>query len=203
MPIFTKSKKKQSSRQQIAIQGVRDGVLMLPRHRYRMILQISSINFELKSEAEQDAIIDTYQSFLNSLATPLQILVRVREMDMDKYLDTFTEKVKHEAEPVYREQVVNYTDFVRKLVLANKILARHFYVIVPFEGDEKDFSVVHEQLSTSADLVAKGLARLGMQCRKLDSLEVLDLFYSFYCPAEAKRQPLSAQTMRALMENHV
>lgn len=203
MPIFAKSKKKQSSRQQVAIKGVREGVLILPHNRYRLILQISSINFELKSEDEQDAIIDTYQSFLNSLATPLQILIRVREMDMDKYLGDFTEKMKHETEPIYQEQVLNYTDFVRKLITANKILSRHFYVVVPFDGVEKDFDVVLEQLSNSADLVAKGLSRLGMQSRKLDSLEVLDLFYSFYSPVQAKRQALSAQTMRAVTESYI
>lgn len=203
MPIFTKSQKKQSSRRQIAINGARDGVLILPNNRYRMVLQISSINFELKSEAEQDAIIDTYQSFLNSLATPLQIVVRVREMDMDKYLYDFKDKLKQEDETIYRRQIKNYTEFVKSLIAANKILSRHFYVVIPHETDEKDFDLVLEQISLSADLVARGMARLDMKCRKLDSLEILDLFYSFYSPAEAKRQPLSQQTMQSLMENYV
>ncbi len=87
MSTFTKSKKKQSSRHQIAVEGIRDGILLLPGNHYRTALQLSSINFELKSEAEQDALIDTYQSFLNSLATPLQIIIRIRELDMDKYLE--------------------------------------------------------------------------------------------------------------------
>ena len=60
-----KSKSKTSSRNQIAIKGVRDGVLMLPNNEYRAILQVSSLNFGLRSEEEQDAIIDIYESFLN------------------------------------------------------------------------------------------------------------------------------------------
>lgn len=203
MSIFTKSKKKASSRQQIAIEGVRDGVLLLPNNRYRTALRISSINFELKSEAEQDAIIDTYQSFLNSLATPLQIVVRVREMDMDKYLSEFSERVKNEAEEVYRSQTQNYTEFVKSLITSNKILTRHFYVIVPFSGKEKDFEVIKEQLSLTMDIVAKGLARMGMQAKQLSSLEILDLFYGFYNPAQAKRQPLSQQTLKLLTESYL
>ena len=74
MSILRKSNNKASSRQQIAIKGVRDSVLILPDNHYRMILRISSVNFELKSEDEQDAIIETYQNFLNSLACPLQII---------------------------------------------------------------------------------------------------------------------------------
>lgn len=203
MSIFTKSRKKTSSRHQIAIEGVRDGILLLPKNHYRAALRISSINFELKSEAEQDAIIDTYQSFLNSLASPLQIVIRVREMDMDRYLSEFGERVKNEQDEIYRTQNQNYTEFVKSLITSNKILTRHFYVIVPFSGKEKDLELVKEQLSLTMDIVAKGLARLGMQAKQLSSLEVLDLFYSFYSPTQAKRQPLSAQTLQLLTESYL
>src|SRR5438045_4119986 len=84
--ILQKSRAKASARQQINIRGVNDGVLMLTKGRFRVVLEVSSINFELKSEDEQDALIDTYESFLNSLPCPLQIIIRIRELDMDNYL---------------------------------------------------------------------------------------------------------------------
>jgi hypothetical protein len=201
--IFKKSNSKQSSRRQIDIKGVRDGILILPNNKYRSVLQISSVNFELKSEAEQDALIDTYQSFLNSLATSLQIVVRIREMDMDKYLDDFNARMLQEDEQIYKDQVQNYTEFVRSLITKNKILSRHFYVILPFDGKEKDFGVIKEQLSINADIVTKGLARLGMQAKPLDSLDLLDLFYGFYSAGQAKRQPLKKQTMQLLTEGYL
>jgi hypothetical protein len=201
--IFKKSNSKQSSRRQIDIKGVRDGILILPNNKYRSVLEISSVNFELKSEAEQDALIDTYQSFLNSLATSLQIVVRIREMDMDKYLDDFNARMQQEDEQIYKDQVQNYTEFVRSLITKNKILSRHFYVILPFDGKEKDFGLIKEQLSTNADIVTKGLARLGMQAKPLDSLELLDLFYGFYSAGQAKRQPLKKQTMQLLTEGYL
>ena len=138
MSILAKSKKKQSSRRQIAIESVRDGILLLPGNHYRAVLHISSLNFELKSEAEQDAIIETYQSFLNSVATSLQIVIRVREMDMDKYLSEFAERVKDEPEAIYKQQIKNYTEFVRSLISSNKILTRHFYAVIPYNDNEKD-----------------------------------------------------------------
>lgn len=203
MFIFTKSKNKTSSRRQINIKGVRDGILVLPRNQFRAILQISSINFELKSEAEQDTLIDTYQNFLNSLSTPLQIIVRIREMDMDRYLADFNARLKEESEEIYRQQVENYTEFVKSLITTNKILSRHFFVVLPYSGKENEFDFVKEQLTLTADIVSKGLMRLGMQSRQLDSLEVLDLFYSLYSPLQAKRQPLSKQTMQLLTESYV
>lgn len=203
MYILQKSNKKQSSRKQIDIKGVRDGILLLPSDHYRAVLKVSSVNFELKSEDEQDILMDTFQSFLNSLSCPLQIVVRIRELDMDKYLEDFNSRIEGEKEKVYQKQIKNYTEFVQSLVVNNKILARHFYVVIPFDDKNADFDMVKEQLNLHLDMVAKGLSRMGMQSRQLSSLEVLDLFYSSYNPASAKRQPLSAQTLDLLKRSYV
>ena len=55
-----------------------------------------------------------------------------------------------------------------------------------------------EQLKIQLDIVAKGLGRLGMHADQLDSLEVLDLFYSFYSPTQAKIQPLTEQALQII-----
>ncbi len=194
-----KSKKKTSSRNQIAIKGVRDGILMLPNNEYRAILQVSSLNFELRSEDEQDAIIETYESFLNSVGTSLQILVRTREIDMDKYLEDLAERLDGETVPIYRTQLENYDEFIRSLITDNKILTRHFYIVLPYKVSGKvDFDLVSEQLKIQLDIVSKGLGRLGMHADQLDSLEVLDLFYSFYSPTQAKIQPLTEQALQII-----
>ncbi len=194
-----KSKSKSSARSQIAIKGVRDGILILPGNEYRAILQVSSLNFELRSEEEQDAIIDIYESFLNSVGSALQILVRTREIDMDKYLEDLNERLEGESEPIYRDQLVNYDEFIRSLITTNKILTRHFYIVVPYHPTGKaDFELIEEQLNLKLDIVAKGMMRLGMQTSQLTSLEVLDLFYSFYSPAQAKLQPLTEQALQLI-----
>lgn len=194
-----KSKSKTSARQQIAIKGVRDGILILPNNEYRAILQVSSLNFELRSEEEQDAIIDIYESFLNSVGSSLQILVRTREVDMDKYLDDLGERLDDEKEEVYRTQLQNYDEFIRSLITTNKILTRHFYIIVPYKPTGKaDFDLIREQLNLKLDIVAKGMTRLGMHSDQLTSLEALDLFYSFYSPAQAKIQPLTEQALQII-----
>ena len=203
MSLLTKSRAKVSARQQINIRGVRDGVLMLPHNRYRLALEVSSVNFELKSEAEQDALIDTYESFLNSLPCPLQILIRIRELDMDKYLADLKARLAAESETVYQEQIKRYSSFVQRLVTNNKILSRHFYVVLSYNAANDEFEEAKEQLKLNADLVSKGLMRLGMHTRRLDSLEILDLFHSFYNPAQAKRQPISDRVVQLLNSSYI
>lgn len=194
-----KSKTKTSSRNQIAIKGVRDGILVLPGHNYRAVLEVSSLNFELKSEDEQDAIIDTYESFLNSVGTSLQILIRTREIDMDKYLSDLSERLIDEDESIYHQQLKNYHEFIKSLIQSNKILTRRFYIVVPHSVSGKpDYDLVKEQLGLTVDIVTKGMMRLGMHARQLSSLEVLDLFYSFYNPSQSKLQPLNERAMQMI-----
>ncbi len=201
MSILQKSRKKASARQQININGVKGNMLLLPNSQYRVVIEVSPVNFELKSEEEQDALIDTYESFLDSLPCPLEIVVRIRELDMDKYLADVQELLAEEKKPIYRDQIENYTEFVQSLVRDNKILSRHFYVVLPYAAN--DFETAKEQLSLNADMVGKGLMRLGMRTRQLNNLELLDLFHTFYSPAQAKRQPISEQVATLLNNSYI
>lgn len=201
MSTLQKSAKKTSARQQINIKGVRGNMLLLPHDQYRAVIEVSPVNFELKSEEEQDALIDTYESFLDSLPCPLEIVVRIRELDMDKYLAETQELLHDEREEIYRSQIKNYTEFVQGLVADNKILSRHFYVVLPCNA--RDFDTAKEQLSINADIVSKGLHRLGMRTRQLSNIELLDLFHTFYNPAQAKRQPISDQVAELLNNSYI
>lgn len=204
MWLLSKSKSKTNSRKQIAIKEVRNGILVLPNKEYRLIIKTSSINFELKSEEEQDVIIDSYQNFLNSLPCNLQILVRVREVDIDQYLEQMMQSKDKEKEKVYKNQITNYCQFIKNLVSGSKILSRHFYIVVPYhhEGRTKDFELVKEQLRITRDLIMKGLEKMGIKAKSLDSLATLDLFYSFYNPSQIKTQELKNETIEALLRNN-
>jgi len=203
MLLLNKNKNKDSSRRQIRIKEVKDGILVLPDNEYRLIVETSSINFELKSDEEQDILIDNFQNFLNSLPCELQVLIRVREVDIDRYLEEIGKSKDIEREKVYKDQINNYTSFIKKLVSGNKILSRRFYVVIPYKiiDKNKDFSLMEEHLHLQRDIIVKGLERLGMKARVLGSIEVLDLFYSFYSPSQAKTQELKGHTIEALISH--
>lgn len=203
MSFFNKANRK-SSRRQIQIKEVKDGILLLPHNEYRTVIETSSVNFELKSEEEQDVLLDSFQNFLNSLVSPLQILIRVREVDIDSYLDQVATSKTFEKEKVYKTQIDNYSSFIKNLVSGNKILSRRFYIIIPYKQQDKnrDFAVVKEHLNLQRSIVTRGLEKLGMKARTLESLELLDLFYTFYNSSSAKTQILKGHTIEALLTNN-
>ena len=203
MLLLNKTKNRISSRKQIQIKEVRDGILVLPNNEHRIVVETSSINFELKSDEEQDVLIDSFQNFLNSLPCELQILVRVREVDIDRYVEEIGKSKDSEKEKIYKEQIANYCAFIKNLVSGNKILSRRFYVVIPYKNIDKNknFALITEQMHLQRDIVLRGLEKLGMKARVLESLELLDLFYSFYNPQQAKTQELKGHTIEMLLNN--
>ena len=203
MLLLNKTKNRISSRKQIQIKEVRDGILVLPNNEHRIVVETSSIYFELKSDEEQDVLIDSFQNFLNSLPCELQILVRVREVDIDRYVEEIGKSKDSEKEKIYKEQIANYCAFIKNLVSGNKILSRRFYVVIPYKNIDKNknFALITEQMHLQRDIVLRGLEKLGMKARVLESLELLDLFYSFYNPQQAKTQELKGHTIEMLLNN--
>ncbi len=202
MLLFSKSKDKLSSRRQIQIKEVKDGILVLPNNEYRVVIETSSINFELKSDEEQDVLIDGFQNFLNSLPCQLQVLIRVREVDIDNYLEKISKSKQTEKERVYKDQIDNYSEFIKDLVAGNKILSRKFYVVVPYRhiDSNKDFNLIKEQIHLSRDIVLRGLEKLGVKARVLDSIELIRLLYNSYNPNQIKTQELSTDTITDVLK---
>lgn len=203
MSIFSKSKKS-SSRGQIQIKEVVDNILVLPNNEYRQILETSSVNFELKSEEEQDVIIDSFQNFLNSLPCEIQILVRVREVDIDRYVEDIGKTKDKETIPAYKKQIEGYCSFVKKLVSGNKILSRRFYIVIPYKHTERhqDMKLIKEHLNLEKDIIIKGLERMQMKARSITGLEILNLFYGFYNPESLKTQSITRETVEAILKNN-
>jgi len=205
MPLLKKSNSKAtSSRRQIAIKGVEGNILELPNNEFRLVIAASAINIELKSEAEQDAIIDTYQRFLNSLPCTIQIVEYIKEIDIEKYLEGYESRLHQGKAKINKEHIEQYKKFVRGLVKTNKILTKQFYIVIPYKHKGKpSIDVVQDQLNMYYKIVETGLKKIGIHTRQLSGIEMLELFYNFYNPEMAKFQPLRAQTIEMLSKQYI
>jgi hypothetical protein len=102
----------------------------------RLVLKCSSINFLLKSQEEQDAIIISFQRFLNSLSFPIQILVRSKKLDIDSYLNNLKDKALKQKNPLLQNQTYEYIEYLKKLIEVAQIMKKEFYIIVPYDKEE-------------------------------------------------------------------
>jgi hypothetical protein len=206
-----KSAQAKAAQDFINIDSIRDGVIVMKDGGLRAVLMASSLNFALKSEDEQDAITFQYQNFLNSLDFSLQFVAHSRKLNILPYLDTLRDRVKEEPNELLKVQIEEYIDFVKSFVELSNIVAKTFYVIIPFNpsiiarggllgpimsflsppsasqkkgGKQDQFAEFKAQLFQRVDEVALGLVRVGVRTAPLDTEELIELFYGLYNPTE-------------------
>jgi type IV secretory pathway VirB4 component len=197
---------KPSSQVNLSIAEVKDGTLVLKDGTLRAILITSSVNFSLKSEDEQNALISSYVSFLNSLDFPIQIVIQSRKLQIKTYLDQLRDIEKKQSNELLRIQIADYRSFIGELVEIGQIMTKRFYVIVPYDplsNKRKGFFDRFKEVLTpaltirlkderfqkrKADLdsrvrqVSQGLDGMGLQSVQLDTQALIELYYSTYNP---------------------
>lgn len=195
-----------SAQELVDISEIKDNVVVLKNGTIRAVLMVSSINFDLKSTQEQEAIIASYQGFLNSLDFPLQIVVSTRRIDIDPYMEMLDQKEKTQPNELLRFQISDYKDFVKNLVGAANIMTKSFYIIIPFaltEGKKEgflskikialnpkqamlerqmEFESFKNQLWQRTNHVMAGLGGTGIKMAVLQTEELIELFYNAYNP---------------------
>jgi len=197
---------KSSTQQLLEIEKIKEGVVVLRNKALRGILMVSSQNFALKYEEEQKAIIYQFQSFLNSLDFSLEIVIQSRRLNMTGYLESLKELEKKEKNELLKLQIGEYEKFIKELIAGGAIMSKSFFAVVPFVFaelprltlsidkvkktkktlTEERFQRAKTQLWQRMEFVALGLRRCGLQCAPLNTVELIELFWSLYHPEEAE-----------------
>jgi type IV secretory pathway VirB4 component len=122
-----------STQQFVEVEDIRSGTVILRGGALRKILMVSGVNFDLKSEEEQNLILATFQSFLNSLSFSVQLVVHSRKLNIDGYLDGLSSRASQEPNELLRGQITEYQTFIKELVQENAIMAKTYFVVVPYD----------------------------------------------------------------------
>ncbi len=206
MPAASKPKPGPATQRFLDIAEIRDDMVVLNDGTVRAVLLVSSINFALKSVDEQEAIIQAYITFLNSLEYPIQIVIQSRRMNIDAYLQTLAEQQRVTTNDLLRAQIDDYRSFVSELVELGEIMQKRFYVVVPYDPitnkrkgffsrlqealsptsaarlNEKQLEDRRQQLGRRVDLIAGDLLSMSLQAARLDTQSLIELYYNCYNP---------------------
>lgn len=211
MPVAAKA-----SQEFVKIKEIRDGIVILKDGGLRAVLMASSINFALKSEDNQEAIIAQFQDFLNTLDFSVQIVVQSRRFDVKPYLATLEARAVNQTNELLKIQTREYIGFVQKFTENTNIMNKLFFIVVPYSaailqvksgaegfsmkvkesigvggkkhpGESKGFEESKAQLEQRVSVVQQGLIRTGVRVAQLGTEEVVDLFYQLFNPGEAEK----------------
>lgn len=198
------------------IAEIREDVVIMKDGTLRAVLAVSSINFALKSEDEQTAVIAQYVQFLNTLEYPLQIVIQSRKLDIEPYLVKLQEFEKQQQNELLKAQMADYRNFVAELVSLGDIMTKTFYVVVlysPLTDKRKGFfdrlgeafspaklvklrsgafGERRQALMARVEHVMGSLQSIGLKSVTLDTQALIELFYRMYNPETSKGEKMPA-----------
>ena len=122
-----------STQEFVELQEVRDGVVFLKNGALRQLLMVSGVNFDLKSETEQDLMTYAYQNLLNALNFSIQIFIHSRRLNIESYLQKLQERHTQETNELLKTQIAEYIEFIKSFVANNAIMDKTFFVVVPYD----------------------------------------------------------------------
>lgn len=192
-----------STQDHLEIYDVRDDLLVLKDGSVTLLVRVSAVNFGLLSESEQEAIIFAYGNLLNSLNFAIQIVVRSQQKDISHYLGKLLKEEEKQPNPLIKEQIKKYREFISNTVKDNNVLDKKFYIAIPFSSLElgvssaaggllktrkkqlpMEIGAILERaklaLYPKRDHILRQLGRLGLRAKHMTNSELVELFYEIY-----------------------
>lgn len=117
---------------------IRDNMIVVKDGSSRMVLKVHALNFNLKSQEEQDAILLSYQRFLNALNFPIQIIIRSLRVDIESYINRLKNMALKQSNSLLQEQTYKYIDFLLTLIDLAQIMKKEFYIVVPYDFENNE-----------------------------------------------------------------
>ena len=189
----------------VAIRDIKDGVVILKNGQMCSVLLASSVNFALKSADEQQAILQQFQTFLNTLDFSLQIYVQSRRLNIEPYLALLATREPLQDNDLMRIQLREYMEFIRTFTREVDVMSKNFFVIVPYTPSainltkgitslfspgakavpsDVRFEEQRIQLEQRVAVVEQGLSRVGVRTIPLKTEDLVELYYHIYNPTD-------------------
>lgn len=121
-----------STQNALQVAEVRDGIVIMNDGSFRSVIMVKSINFDLMSPNEREAVEFSFQGFLNSLYFPVQIFIRSQKVDLQPYLNKL-DKIRSEHDNMLLAVLMqDYITFIDALAAQTNIMDKRFYVVIPY-----------------------------------------------------------------------
>lgn len=147
-----------STQNMLEIAEIRDGVVIMSDGSFRSVIMVKSINFDLMSGQEQEAVEYSYQGFLNSLDFPIQICIKTQRIDMQPYIDKL-EKIRNEHDNMLLAMLMDdYIYYIDGLSQHTNIMDKKFYIVIPFynvQNESKNLAESKNFISGMLQLFSK------------------------------------------------
>lgn len=203
----------------LLVSEIRDNMVIMKDGSFRAVVACHSINFDLMSDQEREAVEYSYQGFLNSLNFTIQIFIRSQRVDIGPYIDKLLAIRQNNDNMLLGSLMDDYIDFIDVLSQDINIMDKSFFIIIPYYSspdaekilqqtrnifktfskdktpevtriDRATYDKASSEINNRVDTVRDGLRQIGITSARLNTKQLGELFYNFNNPDTAVREPL-------------
>lgn len=152
------------------------GIIKMKNSSYIKILKVYPINYNLKSDLEKQAILNSYNIFFKTFNSKIQILIQSKKEDLNENIKLLKNN------NYFKEIKEKYIYYLKELDKTSKSSNKNFYLIITKDSNNKDENVVIEEIQNDYQKVKELLLRCGNivseYTKEKDIIEIINSFFS-------------------------
>jgi len=160
------------------VKAISNGIIALKNGEYLKMLEVTPINFKLRSKTEKRSIIINYREFLKACRFPMQISIQCKKSDIEPHIKKMEGFYKEETNENAKHMLREYISLVRMLGKKGAV-SRRFFLVVPYVQPagikSVEFTDVDKQLSEKKSNIHDYLKPRGNMG---DTEYILNILYS-------------------------
>ena len=178
-----KNKKLKSIQEWIPVEEIfENGIIKLEKNNYIKIIKIIPINFNLKSNLEKEAILNSYKIFLKTCDFDIQILIQSKKEDLSRHFSIIKNNLKNNKNNLLNNYLINYINFIKKINNEKKSSSRNYFLIIKenknFESEASE-EIIIQNLNDKYFKIRDALARCGNRVVENNKDEIINILFSF------------------------
>jgi len=158
-----------------------NGIMKLKKGNFVKILKITPINYNLKSNLEKEAILNSYKTFLKTCNFEIQILIQSNKEDLSKHISKIKKINLNQKEKIKKTSEL-YIDFIQEINLKRKSSSKNFYILIkeiPENKKQKENleneKIFCEKLNEKYFKIKESLSRCGNIVTQIDTREEVEV----------------------------
>ena len=178
-----KNKKLKSIQEWIPVEEIfENGIIKLEKNNYIKIIKIIPINFNLKSNLEKEAILNSYKIFLKTCDFDIQILIQSKKEDLSRHFSIIKNNLKNNKNNLLNNYLINYINFIKKINNEKKSSSKNYFLIIKenknFESEASE-EIIIQNLNDKYFKIRDALARCGNRVVENNKDEIINILFSF------------------------
>ena len=146
-----------------------NGIILLKDDSYIKILKIFPINYNLKSDLEKEAILNSYKIFLKTCNFNLQILIQSNKKDLSQNIAKIKKLNINTSSEIIAEKYCNY---IQSLNEEKKTNSKSFYILIKEEKNKENINdeiIIIQKLNEKYLKIKDSLSRCGNKINEINT----------------------------------